>query len=401
VRNRSHAQVCLASRKASGPLFEGVFLGGFECSDHRLECGRRLDLLRSTRHDELAEADYLRLLSVGMTACREGVSWVRSEPRAGHFEFRSACQRYAAARRTGVEILWDLLHFGWPDDVDVFAPSFPARFGRYARAFARFLAEHGARTPMIAPINEVSFLAWAGGDVRCMNPFEAARGTELKVQFVRATIEAIEAIRASLPGARFLQPEPIINIVRSDQHPKTWRRVESDHLLQFQTWDMLTGRTWPALGGRPEYLDVVGVNFYADNQFMLDGTPIQRGDPRYRPLSSMLLEVHQRYGRPMLISETGHEAEQRAPWLRYVSEECVAAMRAGCELHGITLYPILNHPGWVDDRHCLNGLWDYADPDGQRPVCPELAAEIREQAPALRAARAERLAAQLPAAETA
>jgi hypothetical protein len=32
--------------------------GGFECSSHRLEDGRRLDLLASTRHDQLADQDY-------------------------------------------------------------------------------------------------------------------------------------------------------------------------------------------------------------------------------------------------------------------------------------------------------------------------------------------------------
>jgi hypothetical protein len=76
-------------------------------------------------------------------------------------------------------------------------------------------------------------------------------------------------------------------------------------------------------------------------------------------------------------------------------------MHAGCELHGITLYPILNHPGWVDDRHCLNGLWDYAEADGQRALCPELAAEVRRQGPRLHAARAERLGSALPTEETA
>jgi hypothetical protein len=34
--------------------FRSFFLGGFECSTHRLRSGKRLDLIRSTRHDELA-----------------------------------------------------------------------------------------------------------------------------------------------------------------------------------------------------------------------------------------------------------------------------------------------------------------------------------------------------------
>lgn len=48
-------------------------------------------------------------------------------------------------------------------------------------------------------------------------------------------IEAIEAIRDVVPAARFLQPEPVIHIVPAPEHPKTWRRVECDNLLQFES----------------------------------------------------------------------------------------------------------------------------------------------------------------------
>jgi hypothetical protein len=373
------------------PLFEGMFLGGFECSSHRLEDGRRLDLMSSTRHDELAEADYARLRGLGMTACRDGAPWVRSERHGGRHDFATVTSMLRAAERQGVRVVWDLLHFGWPDDVDIFSPAFPARFASYARAFAIWHASETDQPPMVTPINEISYLSWAGGDVRCLNPFAAARGVELKVQLVRATIEAIEAIRSVSPSARFLQPEPIIQVVPSAAQPLTWRRVESDNLLQYQAWDMLTGRIWPGLGGAPRYLDIVGVNFYPDNQFMLDGTTVRRGDERYRPLSAMLLEVSARYGRPMLVSETGDEGDARGGWLRYVAEECERALVEGCPLHGITLYPILNHPGWADGRHCENGLWDYADAAGDRPLHAPLADELRRQAPRLEALRAEAL----------
>lgn len=368
------------------PLFHGVFLGGFECSCHRLANGKRLDLLRATRHDEFASADYARLRSIGMTACRDGVSWVESA-RAG-LDFSAVLPRVRAADAERVQVIWDLMHFGWPDDVDLFSAAFPVRFGRYARAFARFLVNESDAKIMVAPINEISFLSWAGGDVRCMNPFLSARGDEMKVQLVRASIEAIEAIRDVAPSARFLQPEPVINIVPAPEQPKTWRRVECDNLLQYETWDMLCGRTWQSLGGHPRYLDIVGVNFYSDNQFMLDGTTIRQGDARYRPFSEMLLEVSRRYQRPMIVSETGHEGEARAGWLRYVCEESARAMQEGCELHGITLYPVVNTLGWEDDRDCMNGLWGHTSDSGERAIHAPLAQEIWRQSPRLIDARA-------------
>lgn len=373
--------------RSQGALFEGIFLAGFECSCHRTEDGRRLDLHESTRHEELALQDFRRAREVGLTACRDGVSWVASEKRAGTFDFARAAKLVDAAERADVELIWDLLHFGWPDDVDPLSTTFPARFARYARAFARFLSERTAARTILTPINEMSYLAWAGGDVRCMNPFEAARGVELKAQLVRATIEAIEAVRDVLPATRFLQPEPVIHIHPAPEHPKTWRRVESDNLLQFQAWDMLTGSVWPSLGGHPRYLDLVGVNFYPDNQFMLDGTTVPRHDPRYRPFSDLIDAVWRRYQRPMLVSETGSEGDERASWLRYVTSEAATALERGCELHGVTLYPILNHPGWADDRHCQNGLWGYPDEHGDRPVHAPLLEVMRASAPVLYAAR--------------
>jgi hypothetical protein len=349
-------------------------------------------MLSATRHDELALGDYARLRTLGMSACRDGVSWVESEPSPGVYDFTRAGAMVRAAERARVDVIWDLMHFGWPDDVDPFAPAFPARFARYARAFARFVASESSRRAFLTPINEMSFLAWAAGDVRCMYPFEAARGVELKAQFVRATIEAIEAIRDVMPGARFLQPEPLIRIVPPPENRKMWARVESDNLLQYQAWEMLAGRVWPTLGGHPKYLDVVGVNFYPDNQFTPQGDVVTQGDLRYTPFSRMLLEVWRRYERPMIVSETGSEGDHRAPWLQYIASQCVSALHEGCELHGVTLYPVLNHPGWLDGRHCKNGVWDYADADGDRPAEAAVVDEILRQRARLTMARTEMFA---------
>ena len=67
----------------------------------------------------------------------------------------------------------------------------------------------------------------------------------------------------------------------------------------------------------------------------------------------------------MLITETGAENCGRADWFAYVATEVRAALSLSVPVGGICLYPILNHPGWDDDRHCQNGLWDYADRDGR------------------------------------
>src|SRR5690606_30131510 len=81
------------------------------------------------------------------------------------------------------------------------------------------------------------------------------------------------------------------------------------------------------------------------------------------------------------------EGPARAPWLAYVVDGCIAAMRRGCELRGGTLYPALDHPGAADGRHCENGLRDHAADDGRRAEHAPLLAALRRTTGARRAAR--------------
>jgi hypothetical protein len=109
-----------------------------------------------------------------------------------------------------------------------------------------------------------------------------------------------------------------------------------------------------------------------------------RDEPEYKPLRRILFEVYERYGRPMFIAETSIENEERVDWFRYVSGEAFAAIEDGIPLHGICWYPIVNHPGWVDDRHCQNGLWGYCDEAGDRALYAPLAEELSRQQQAWR-----------------
>ena len=54
-------------------------------------------------------------------------------------------------------------------------------------------------------------------------------------------------------------------------------------------------------------------------------------------------------------------------------------MKAGVPVDGVCLYPIVNHSGWDDDRHCYNGLWDYCDEKGDREIYQPLADELQFQ----------------------
>jgi beta-glucosidase/6-phospho-beta-glucosidase/beta-galactosidase len=371
----------------SNGIFRSFVLGGFECSTHKLRSGRRLDVIGATRHDELARSDYALLQRHGILSARDGLRWHLIERAPYQYDFSCATEMFRAAKDTGMQVIWDLWHYGWPDDLDIFSSAFVDRFVAFAREATKHLSEY-EHTPYLSPINEISFFSWAGGEGGIFNPFAQHRGDEMKRQLVRASIQAIAAIREVNPAARIFQVDPIINVVPRSQSADDRKHAEEYRLSQFEAWDMITGRVQPELGGRDDLIDVIGVNYYIHNQFVWQGPLIVPSDPRYRHVSVMLREVYERYRRPIFVAETGIEDDTRPAWFRYMFKEVLLAMAAGVPVEGICLYPILNHPGWDDDRHCYNGLFDYADADGRREVFAPLAEEIARRTADVMAFRA-------------
>ncbi len=343
-------------------LFRSFLQGGFECSTHRLRprlgetIGRRLDVIAATGHDINAARDYDQLAGYSLRTVRDGLRWHLIETGAGSYDWSSFLPMLRAANETRTQVIWDLLHYGWPDDIDIWSPDFVNRFACFAGAAARVVRSESDAVPFYSPVNEISFLSWGGGDAGYLNPFTNGRGFELKVQLARASIAAMDAVLAVDPRARFVHCDPVINVITDPSRLWQRREAEGHRQSQFQGWDLLAGRLWPQIGGADKYLDIVGVNYYHNNQWVHGGPPIDRGHCLYKPLRNILSETFARYGKPLFVAETGIEAEKRPEWIMYVYKEVKAAIAAGVPIEGICLYPIVNHLGWDDDRPCENGL---------------------------------------------
>jgi beta-glucosidase/6-phospho-beta-glucosidase/beta-galactosidase len=363
-------------------------MGGFECATHRRRDGRQIDVLEATYHSTRCADDFLLLADAGVRTVRDGLRWHLIESKPGIYDWSSFLPMLDAAFDTGTQVIWDLCHWGVPSDVDIFSDEFAGRFAAFAAAAAAIVLERGGGFDgpdrWYVPINEISFWSWVGGDVKAFAPHREGQGPELKRQLVKASVAAMKAILAVDPGARFVQAEPIINIVPREKDIRRRRsvvqEVEGHTAAQYEAWDMIRGSRDPELGGSSEMLDLIGVNYYWNNQWEHNGDRTPPGHPSHRPLHRMLEDIWLRYNRPIVITETGAEAGAAVGWLGYIAAEVRQAQRAGVEVLGICIYPVMDYPGWDDERHCPCGLLEVAPGWGERRLRKDLAAELQAQA---------------------
>ncbi len=355
-------------------MFRSFFLAGFEGSTGYNIHRNWFDQIAATQHERHVEEDYARIRAVGIHATREAVRWPLVD-QGGRFDFSSVDPFVRASRRHHIDVIWDLFHYGFPSDVDLFSPEFPRRFARYCAAVARHLCPDPNAVAYFTPINEASFFAWAAGEVGDFAPHCRQRGPELKVALARAAIAGINAIWSVLPRARIVNVDPLCRVAAPVDRPDLADGVARfNRVSVFETFDMLCGRLRPDLGGSRRHLDIVGVNYYTDNQWELGphNIPLAATDPRRVPLSQLLYKVWRRYGGPFLITETAHKGAMRPEWMDYIARECSQLLSAGVPLAGVCLYPIIGMPQWHTPHHWeLMGLWDLVDRDSvlHREMC--------------------------------
>jgi protoporphyrinogen oxidase/beta-glucosidase/6-phospho-beta-glucosidase/beta-galactosidase/glycosyltransferase involved in cell wall biosynthesis len=329
-------------------------------------------MAQDSGHLARLDADYSRLRRMGFTEVRESVGWRCCDLPDG-VDLLSVHARMQAAQRHGLQIRWTLMHYGVPAGLDLFdadEAKFIERFTRFCTAVATALSRYPSEQPRIyTPINELSFLCWAATSTGLFHPYTGNRPHDadaLKTRIVRTALAACQAIRAVDPTARMMWAEPLVYVAALVDNRDQRAAAAREHATQFEALDMLTGRSHAFLGGSPEYVDLIGINYYHTNQWEVGSRRTlewHAAHPRRMPLSRLLREVHDRYRLPLTLSETSHVGHGRAAWLNEVARQVRLARDSGIEVEGICLYPVIGRPDWEDPRQWhRSGLWD-VDPD--------------------------------------
>lgn len=346
--------------------FHSFWMAGYECTDQLNAFGIRVDLIETSGHLPLIDTDYKNLAPFNMATVREGIRWSQVEIKPYQYDWSVVGAMIRTGKANNIQQVWDLCHFGYPDDLTPLHPQFTRRFVALCTSFVQFYRRIDPdSTLIVTPINEVSFLSWLGGDAKGTSPYCTHQGWEVKYGLMRAYLQGIDALRAVDPAVRILITEPLINIVSRDgATPEERDHAAALHEAQFQVTDILGGRMCPELGGSEAHLDIIGYNFYYNNQWavaphaFLDWK-IGELDPKFIPLHQLLITAFNRYNRPFVLSETSHPKEDRPLWIKMIEVEAQKLLRAGLPFWGICWYPMVNRPDWdyLHDWHYA-GIWD-------------------------------------------
>src|SRR5256885_1123949 len=205
----------------TGSSFNSFFQAGFECSSHRRKDGVRLDLIKATGHDKHVLRDYRSCKELGFGTIRDGLRWHLIGKTPGKYDWSSWLPMLEAAERVGVEVIWDLFHYGSPDCVDQAAPDLPDRFAEFALAALEVQQQSvSGRPPLVCPLNEINFLSWAVDDGYFPRVGPNRRGW-MKDQLVKTAITSARAIKQRWPKAVIVWAEPLIHIAPPDHRRQT------------------------------------------------------------------------------------------------------------------------------------------------------------------------------------
>jgi beta-glucosidase/6-phospho-beta-glucosidase/beta-galactosidase len=348
-------------------IFPTFFISGFECSTFLWKDKIRRNLVKETGHDSQMMEDYQLLRSLGIAVAREGLPWPLID-KGGELDFSCADPIIDALNKSQILPIWDLCHYGYPDDLDPFSEEFCERFVRYCKAAAEYVIPKLKGPYYFTPINEITFFSFCGGEWGWVAPYKNTKDDrfKLRVNLCKAAIAGVKAIREVESAARMIHIDPLVQVVAPIDRPDLEEAAQHETYVDtFVAWDIISGKLHPELGGSPEVLDIIGANNYSFGQmeYREQGphAALEPNDPRIKPLCELMNLVWERYKRPMIIGETSGMRGGRAAWLKDVMEESLAAVNSGIDLHGICLFPAVDMPDWHTGEWLNNGIYDLVE----------------------------------------
>lgn len=357
--------------------------GGVECTVNRVG-DRYFDQLVWNHHASHPE-DLDRFAALGLRTLRYPILWERVAPEGvAGADWSWPDERLDRLRALGIRPIVGLVHHGsGPRTTNLCDPSFATGLAAFAGAVAARYPWVTDYTPVNEPLTTARFSALYGH----WYPHARDGGSWARamVSQCRATVLAMQAIRAVNPGACLIQTD---DLGKTYSTPALAYQAEFENERRWLTWDLLSGRVgsahrmWQFLTyvGIPERdldwfrenrcpPDIIGVNSYPASVRFLDErvgnypdeSPGGNGRDTYvdvlaarvvRDLPAgpyaVLREAWERYRCPIAITEA-HNSGAREEQLRWFTEVWRAAERLraeGADVRAVTVWSLLGVFNW-------------------------------------------------------
>lgn len=325
-------------------------------------------------HDDLALAQ-----QVGADFMRWGIPWHRVNREPGIWDWDWCDRVMDRFGELGIRPIVDLLHYGTPTWIerDFLHPD----YARYVEDYAARAAErYGHLAEDWTPVNEPMIHALFSGEYGYWPPYERGESglVALSMALARGFVDSQHAIAALQPRASFVHVDASLRYAGDIDAPEHRALAARFAEQAFLVEDLVTGRVGdghpllPVLRRngvddaalawfeeRAVHPDVMGVNYYPRHSTELFEAGVHHGggfaDPRpvrddgVPGLVEMLRRYAERYGAPVMVSETSVTADHatRIRWM----DESVAAVHAlrddGLDVVGYTWWPLFDMVEWT------------------------------------------------------
>jgi hypothetical protein len=339
--------------------------------------------LEMTGHDQQLEADY-RLFreEFGLTRFRDGAWLAKTFPEPGKFDW-SHLDRLATVSRG--EVTLSLCHYEWLtwiQETDIWSGRVIDLMSEYAgRAAERYRGQFAAYIPVVECGYWVAMMTDWGRWWPARQGEKKRTWWQMYAIVGRMMTAMARAVREADPGAKIAMSEPWAwhpHVSLADQarpmhtllghpDPVAKREIGTDQL-----------------GGAPDLLQVVGLNFYND-------WGVEQG----WPLSRLILEARKTFpDQELTMGETGNchfaHCHRIDGWLQLIDQQVEAANREGAELTTVTWAPILTLRAfdWGQPAPGAWVTWDLEDARRTRHWDRATAKTVRRYTGAATAAKA-------------
>ncbi len=323
------------------------------------------------------DKDLAALKKLGVNHYRFGIEWGRVEPKPGVFN-EAAIRQYAGMARklraAGIEPIVTLWHFTFPDWL----------YDTKKKSRSGFL-HPGVENAWNVYVNKM--VAALSPDVRIYVPQNEPNGALYIGYFgghwppgllltpgalKKAHTVAVNMFRDAAAVIKRERPDAIVMGIYSIPN---WRRNFLQDPTQF-VYNMMMHQNWQHLDRVVDTMDVIGVNYYYSQdasaaRFIF--RPVGEQNSNYTQngweidpegFHAALMNVHQRYGKPIVVSENGIGTQSEQKKVRYFREhvnQMRRAMADGVDIRGYFPWTLTDNYEWAEGFAANFGLTNLQD----------------------------------------